>query len=108
MDKMKGVEKSSNFKHGQLQLIGSRVAYLGKNTVSTIVKSCKSKSRLGLVVRLVIFWPSPNCIAAISSEVGFCSQNKKPIPSRISVTNMLFQQGGAWHAYLGKNTLSTM
>ena len=36
------------------------IAYLGKNTVSTIVKSCNSKSRLGFVERLVMLCPMPS------------------------------------------------
>ena len=63
-----------------------RHSYLGKNTVSTMVKSCKSKSRLGLVDRLVILCPIPSCIAAISSEVGFCWSNTKREKDKYEMT----------------------
>lgn len=48
------------------------MGYLGKATVSTIPKSCRSKSRFCLLASITMFWPIPICIADISSEVGFC------------------------------------
>ena len=74
--------------------------YLGKNTVSTIVKSCKSKSLLGFSERLVMDCPMPSCMAAISSEVGFC-----PMQTYKKQTLQLEQPTA--RAYLGNITLST-
>lgn len=85
------------------------LTYLGKATVSTIPKSCRSKSRLCLLASMTILWPIPTCIADISSEVGFCwVQSQRKRNETFAVMKYATKNDYFKRTHLGKKMVSTM